>query len=369
MRAAIVMLSILLLSLTMPNAVAWRADGWLIQDVVGGERLALGDEFGCHGMPGKNIEDDLSVVQECKEYLTSQINASKWGNQPLSFGIPMETLDALTYTILEDEGFRIVGDHVGTNINASLWAINRNAGSLEQNVASSTMIQESIEQDGYASVYWEARIADLNVRRDRDVLSWLDDQDYWFTTWGEWYSSNHFASEVERTEESVTVKGSASASGAWDVPGNTFITISGGQFTSVERIDDSAIDELTLDNNHLKIGYRIVNGTGVTLTIPSEAIVRITWEGVDAEIQINQGTFNNMPPFVAVGHHTNDLFEWSSPFQDSKVRFTWLIEPQPDVQPSWILPILAILVVLAVPIAVRSTLAHDQSMYPYSEEE
>ena len=45
------------------------------------------------------------------------------------------------------------------------------------------MIQEAIDQDGYASVYWEARIADLNVRRDRDVLSWLDDQDYWFTTW------------------------------------------------------------------------------------------------------------------------------------------------------------------------------------------
>ena len=363
------MLSVLLLSLCMPNAVAWRADGWLIQDVVGGERLALGDEFGCHGMPGKNIEDDLSVVQECKDYLTSQINASKWGEQPLSFGIPMDTLDALTLNIMEEAGFRIVGDHVEPNIGGSIWSVERNAGSLEQNVASSTMIQEAIDQDGYASVYWEARIADLNVRRDRDVLSWLDDQDYWFTTWGEWYSSNHIASEVERTEESVTLKGSASATGGWDVPGNTLVTISGGAFTSVERIDDAPIDELTLDNNHLKVGYRIVNETAVSLTIPSDAIVRIVWEGADAEIQITQGTFNNLPPFVAVGHHTTDLFEWSSPFQDSKVRFTWLIEPQPDVEPSWILPLLAILVVLAVPIAVRSTLAHDQAMYPYSEEE
>ena len=42
--------------------------------------------------------------------------------------------------------------------------------------------------------------ADLNVRRDRDVVSWIDNQDYWFTTWGEWYSSNHMASEVERTK-------------------------------------------------------------------------------------------------------------------------------------------------------------------------
>ena len=39
-RRAIFMLSVLLLSLTLPNAVAWRADGWLIQEVVGGERLA-----------------------------------------------------------------------------------------------------------------------------------------------------------------------------------------------------------------------------------------------------------------------------------------------------------------------------------------
>jgi len=281
----------------------------------------------------------------------------------------MDTLDALTLNIMEEAGFRIVGDHVEPNIGGSIWSVERNAGSLEQNVASSTMIQEAIDQDGYASVYWEARIADLNVRRDRDVLSWLDDQDYWFTTWGEWYSSNHIASEVERTEESVTLKGSASATGGWDVPGNTLVTISGGAFTSVERIDDSAIDELTLDNNHLKVGYRIVNETAVSLTIPSDAIVRIVWEGADAEIQITQGTFNNLPPFVAVGHHTTDLFEWSSPFQDSKVRFTWLIEPQPDVEPSWILPLLAILVVLAVPIAVRSTLAHDQAMYPYPEEE
>ena len=50
----------------------------------------------------ENIEDDLSVVQECKDYLTSQINASKWGEQPLSFGIPMETLDTLTLNIMEE---------------------------------------------------------------------------------------------------------------------------------------------------------------------------------------------------------------------------------------------------------------------------
>jgi hypothetical protein len=368
-RRAIFMLSVLLISLTLPNAVAWRADGWLIQEVVGGERLALGDEFGCHGMPGQSVEDDIAVIDECKDYLSSQINASRWGEEPLSFGIPMDNLDTLTYNTMHNSGFRIVGDQVETNTDGYLWSIERNAGSLEQSVASKTMIEEAIEQDGYASLYWEARIADLNVRRDRDVVSWIDSQDYWFTTWGEWYSSNHMATEVERTSESITLKGSTGTSGGWDVPGNTLVTITGGEFTSVERIDDGTINQLTLDNNHLMSGYRILNGTGVALTIPSDALVQLTWEGVDVEIQIMQGTFNNFPPFIAVGHHTYDLFEWSSPFQDSQIRFTWLIEPQPDVQPSWILPILAVLVVLAVPIAVRSTLAHDKAMYPYPEEE
>ena len=88
MRVAIFLIGVLLLPLAMPGAVAWRADGWLTQDVVGGERLALGDEFGCHGMPGKDVTEDLSVIRDCKDYLTSQIDASKWGSEPLSFGIP-----------------------------------------------------------------------------------------------------------------------------------------------------------------------------------------------------------------------------------------------------------------------------------------
>ena len=24
----------------------------------------------------------------------------------------------------------------------------------------------------------------MNIRRDRDLVEWLSDQDYWFTTWG-----------------------------------------------------------------------------------------------------------------------------------------------------------------------------------------
>ena len=83
--ATFVLLSILFIPIGMPGVVAYQEDGWLTQDVVGGERLALGDEFGCHGMPDKNTYKDYTVIGECKDYLTKRIDASKWGSKPLSF--------------------------------------------------------------------------------------------------------------------------------------------------------------------------------------------------------------------------------------------------------------------------------------------
>ena len=39
-------------------------DGWLTR-LAGPERLALGDEFGCHGMPDVSILEDSNSVQAC----------------------------------------------------------------------------------------------------------------------------------------------------------------------------------------------------------------------------------------------------------------------------------------------------------------
>lgn len=369
-RVAIFLLGVLLLPLAMPGAVAWRADGWLIQEVVGGERLALGDEFGCHGMPGKDVTDDLSVISDCKDYLTAQIDASKWGAEPLSFGIPSSDSNPDIIEVLRTQGFRVVGDEIPSDVDDNtFWAIERSGGSLEKNIASTDTIEQDIELYGYANLYWEAQVYDTNVRRDKDVLSWIESQDYWFTTWGEWFSSTHAATESERTDQSITLKGTATSNGGWDVPGNTHISLPGGQITTVSRVDDGSLDQLTIDNHHLKTGYRILNESSVTLTIPEGAVVEITWEGEVSDIEIVEGTFNNFTPFMAVGHHTVDLFEWSSPFQESPLRFTWLIEPQPDIEPSWILPMLAVLIILAAPVAMRYTLKHDQEMYVHSEEE
>lgn len=369
MRAAIFMLSVLLFPLALPGAVAWRADGWLTQEVIGGERLAHGDEFGCHGMPGADIFEDSSIVQDCKSYLTSQINASKWGENPLSYGISSADVDSSLANVLTDSGFRIIGDSPTTDTSSALWSIERSGGSLEQNVASIDGIEQAIEENGYVNLYWEAEIEDLNVRRDRDVLSWIENQDYWFTTWGEWYSSSHVATESDRTSESITLKGSPYVEGGWDVPGTTLLSIEGGQISSVERLDENPLNTLTIENRELEIGYRILNDSAVVMTLPEGAMVQVIWEGPESEIEISSHSFNNLTPFMAVGHHTTDLFEWSNPFRDSPLKFTWLIEPQPEIEPSWILPLIAILTVLVAPIAIRITLKHDQEMHHYSEEE
>jgi len=369
-RVAIFLLGVLLLPLALPGAVAWRADGWLTNEYIGGERISLGDEFGCHGMPGTNVLDDVAVISECKDYLTSQINASKWGSEPLSFGVPAAPADSDILDSLRVEGFRIAGDQFPSDTNDStFWTLERSGGSLEKNIASTDTITQDIQANGYANLYWEAQVYDTNVRRDKDVLTWIESQSYWFTTWGEWFSSSHPATESNRADQSITLKGTAVNNGGWEVPGNTFLSIEGGQITDVSRIDDGVLNELNTDDRHLKEGYRILNESSVTLTIPEGALVQVTWVGEDVDVLIEEGTFNNYTPFMAVGHHTYDLFEWSSPFQDSPLRFTWLIEPQPDIEPSWILPMLAVLIILAAPVAIRHTLKHDQDFQQPTEEE
>ena len=349
-----------LLPILAPTAVAWNPDGFLSQEIIGGGRLRQGDEFGCHGIPGRDIRTDTEVITECKDYLTSQINASKWGGNPLSFGLPEGGVGADVERVLFDNGFRIVGDQIDTNLNAPTWSINRSGGSLEKNVASVSEIETSAEQNGFVNMYWEAEIGDLNVRRDRDVLNWIETQPFWFTTWGEWYSSTHPVEEVERTNRSVTLKGTPSKLGAWDVPGNSIIHLSSGIITSIERIDGGVLPELTTDDRHLMEGYRMLDDNSIALTVSEGTNVQITWDGNNVDVGITEGAFNNLTPFMAVGHHTIDLFEWSSPFMDSPLRFTWLVEPKPEVGDSWILPLLAIVIGIVTPLAIYQTINQEK---------
>ncbi len=381
------MLGGLLLPLAMPGAVAWRADGWLSQDVVGGERLRLGDEFGCHGMPGKDLNTDISVIAECKEYLTSQINASKWGPEPLSFGLPEGVIEFETMEALRESNFLIVsGNELQSpsnipleNLTEAPEIIEQSGGSLEKNIASADDIHAGIDEHGYANLYWEAQLEDLNVRRDKDVLSWIESQDFWFTTWGEFYSAGVEPADPGPSQtqtdpsqplaDGLFLIGTAPPSGGWSVPGTTNVTVNGANITLVERVDQNPIPVLDPSDHHLQVGYRIIENQTVFLTIPEGVEVRISFDQHPEDIAIRGDYFNGLTPFMVTGHHTTDLFEWSSPFQDSPLRFTWLIEPQPDVEPSWILPMLAVLTILAAPVAVRYTLNHDREMHHSAEEE
>ena len=366
-RVAIILVAVLLLPIALPSAVAWRADGWLSQDIVGGERLALGDEFGCHGMPDRDVRDDIDVVEDCKDYLTSNINASKWGAQPLSFQVSSGEVSIEIHDALFDAGFRTLGDGRLTGELAGMQPMARSGGSLEKNVASIEDIEESIVENGYVNLYWEAQIEDLNVRRDKDVLEWIEDQPYWFTTWGEWYSAIHMADEIESTSTSITLRGSPARDGGWAVPGTTVLSVQGANITDVARVDGELLPLIEEDTRHLEVGLRQLNDHAVIFTIPEGVEVRIEFDAEPSVLHKAAAPFNNMTPFMAVGHHTTDLFEWSEPFQHSPIRFTWLIEPQADIEPTWILPAIAVIVVLTVPTAVWWTMKKDREQYDEEE--
>ena len=87
----------------------WEDDSWL-RNIIGPERLAHGDEFGCHGYEGVDTTKELWVIGACRDYLMEFTNASRWGAQPISFGITGDEVDSATADALMDAGFEIVGD-------------------------------------------------------------------------------------------------------------------------------------------------------------------------------------------------------------------------------------------------------------------
>ena len=71
-------------------------------------------------------------------------------------------------------------------------------------------------------------------------------------------------------------------------------------------------------------------------------------------------TFNDLHHAVTiVGHHTTNLFQWSSDFQDSELTFTWLIERPSEEPINWALPVIALGVLAAVPIAIWKIVEMD----------
>ena len=81
-------------------------------------------------------------------------NSSRWGAEPISFGVP-DYITNDTISSLLSSGFLILGDNLKTNTD-DFFIIQRNGGSLEKNMANISLL-ESAERDSLISIYWESK--------------------------------------------------------------------------------------------------------------------------------------------------------------------------------------------------------------------
>ncbi len=352
--------------LAPPVAGEWEIDSWL-SNVIGPERLALGDEFGCHGYEGLDILEDPWTIAACRDYLSDLTEASRWGAAPISFGLKGVQLDEGASTALLDAKFEIVGDGP-TGYSDGLTYFESNGGSLELNLANRSLL-ESPEQHSLISIEWMARMHDLKVREDGGLVSWLEEQEVWFTTWGEWAHHRISGSLVEYSTAGDSITASLESSTTWNVPGTIELHFHEGVMRVVDS-NDTDFPLIDSGERHLRVGWReIPDGAVLTMEPGTNLTIELDGEPKSVEV-VPLPTFNGLHHSVTVvGHHTTNLFHWSSDFQDSQLRFTWLIERPSAEGVGWLLPVLAASILLAVPFAVRYLVSRDEmtSIAPMSE--
>jgi hypothetical protein len=339
----------------------WGSDTWL-SSVIATERLESGDEFGCHGYEGVDTTEENWAIASCKEYLEGLTDASRWGVSPISFGINSAFVDAKTGNSLINSGFQIVGDMVSEAPEGLSIAV-RNGASLEKGVADKSLIA-SAEEDSLISIHWRARIDDLRVREDKDVISWLEEQQAWFTTWGEWH--HHRSSGVSTSAvldgSTVTIQSSAQSSGmtSWAVPGTIMVKFD-STVLSVSDTEGHALPLLSAGDRKLAVGWRTVEG-GIIVTQSPHTTVVVELDGNPEQIETTPlVTFNDLNYSVTiVGHHTINLFQWAQDFLGTDLTFTWLIERPSDDVVGWKLPLFAASMLIAVPLSIVYLLRNDQ---------
>jgi len=341
-------------------AAEWESDGW-IKNLIGPDRLAIGDEFGCHGFENKDLNEDLWIIEECKDYLLANTNASRWGKDPISFGTPSGFINDKTSSELINNGFKIIGDMVSNNP-SGLFIVERNGGSIEKNIANISLIEES-PKDSLVSIYWMARIHDLRVREDKQFMESLESNaSIWFTTWGEWYNHKLSSNNIEITidKSSIFVTLPIDYNNSWKVPGSIHIH-SNKSIMSIKDIEGNNYSALSKNDQNLKNGWRQVED-GIIVTInPGETIV-LEMENSSNFSLISDPlyTFNDLHHSVTVvGHHVTNMREWASDFLESPILFTWLIERASEPSFNWPIIIIAIGTLIATPIAIRWLIIMD----------
>ena len=365
-------LSVLIVSvLVHPVALAqsaWEEDGWL-RTSFGQERLDAGDEFGCYGVPGLSwINDPGAIAQACKTYIEDRINASKWGESPLSSYTP-DTLTMADHGKVASQGFVVHGDQTGleesawhdnTDVPTDPWDwynLGRRGGSLEKGIASLETVQAEVESGGLVNLYWIGRVNDATVRHDRDVLAYLDETpDIWLTTWGEAWSSwsgkrcyehDRDVAEIDGrtvlTFESLETEACRSVSNdlPWNIPLTWLIDVEGVKVLDVASVNSNLSLPSIEGEKNTQQGWWQQNDGTLVLSIVNGHPVNITLNGsdVDNDVLKQAEFFNNHTAAVTVaGHQTTDLFKWAKRFvDDTSVRFTWLVQPRvADDVDAWI---------------------------------
>ena len=350
--------SLFLIPILSPSVAGeWTDDGWLT-NLIGPERMENGDEFGCHGFQGIDTIEENWVIDACKDYLVSHTDSSRWGKNPVSFGIVGDSIDNQTTNSLVNSGFLITGDMINTPLEG-LRSFPRNGGSIEKNSANMELL-ESAEEDSLVSIWWRARVDDIKVREDKSLISWLEDQEVWFTTWGEWYFHEISSSRIEvKVEGNKIIISNPTSSGEWNVPGSVSVEID-GNILEVYNDKGEQFPDISSTERKLKQGWR-THEYGAFFTVMPGTSVEVTIDKNNDNVSYSPlDTFNNLHHAVTiVGHHTTNLFHWSSDFQESILTFTWLVERPSEEELNWSLPIIALSVLIAVPIVVKKIVEMD----------
>jgi hypothetical protein len=205
---------------------------------------------------------------------------------------------------------------------------------------------------------------DLKLREDKDIIAWLEQQDVWFTTWGEWLKHSEANTRFTTAQEGtlLSVELGAPVSGDWMVPGSISIQTDSA-IASVTRYDDTPFPVLNSTDKVLREGWRSVEG-GILLTLHPGDTAKVTYESEPIELAIQPlTTFNGLHhALTVVGHHTTNLFHWSSDFVDSQLVFTWLIERPAEIEMNWPLLVIAATVLVAAPVTIRWLVNRDRMM-------
>ena len=346
------------------NEYEYDEDGWLTR-IAGPERFNLGDEFGCQGMPDIDPFEDPNSVASCRSYLIERVEASRWGPSPITFGLQDGSSDSSMNQSIGDalvtSGFQVsIGPSIGDE---RIETIDFDAGSLEKNVASIEAIEASMDDGTPVVLRWIAELGDLNVRKDPDVVSWIETQPFWFTTAGEYHTSRQSASISPNGSESIILNQPSVNIGDWSTPGNNVISLvnsteNGLQVESVRWMNGTTLPPLDEMDRHLRVGWRVISGDLYISIAPGDKVEIQFSKSID-EVDIQVGNFNGLTPMIVIGEHVTDLFEWSSGFQESSIRFTWLIEPRPVSQMDIALPIIAIIVGIITVFQMRRLITRD----------